>query len=153
MADVDSEIVATYLETEGYFVRLSSRYNPNQALADIDILAIHPITGDKIWGEVKGWVESKEKFQRSWEAYIENTFDKDAKEKYVRQVLGDKFRKVFYLPLGRVSEEFKTNLRSKAIEIFDLAEVAKSLKEKSKNGRLSITDKALRLLKILEMTE
>jgi len=83
MQDVDSEIVGTYLETEGYFVRLSVRYNPRLPFADIDILAVNPKTRDKIWGEVKGWLESKEKWPKSWEKYIEKAFQNKSKEDYV----------------------------------------------------------------------
>ncbi|MGQ9642136.1 MAG: hypothetical protein ACUVUF_08505 [Candidatus Bathycorpusculaceae bacterium] len=150
MPDVDSEIVGIYLETEGYFVRLSVRYDAAKPLADIDILAVHPKTLDKIWGEVKAWLESKEKWPRSWDRYIKEAFT-DSKEAYVKDILGNNFRKVCYLPLGRVSEKLIEDLKGKGVDLFDLGVVAQKLKEKSKDGSLSLTNAALRLLRMLEM--
>jgi len=150
MVDVDTEIVALFLETEGYFVRLSVRYDSARPLADIDILAVNPKIGDKIWGEVKGWLESKQKWPKSWDKYVEKAFT-DAKEQYVRDVLGNNFRKICYLPLGRASRDLEKRLKSKGIDVFDLSEVARKLRAKSEDASLSITDRALRLLRILEM--
>ncbi|MCL6579749.1 MAG: hypothetical protein K6T73_10295, partial [Candidatus Bathyarchaeota archaeon] len=138
MADVDTEIVGLFLETEGYFVRLSVRYDPAKPLADIDVLAVNPKTEDKIWGEVKGWIESKEKWPKSWDKYIVEAFT-NTKEQYVQSILGNNFRKVCYLPLSRASQRLEKTLKERGIEIFDLSEVARKLKEKSKNASFSIT--------------
>lgn len=150
MTDVDAEIVGTYLQTEGYFVRLSVRYDTAKPFADIDILAVHPRNFDKIWGEVKAWLESRKKWPSSWDRYVKETFS-DAKKAYVERILGENFKKICYLPLERTSDKLREDLKGKGIELVDLAVVAQKLKEKSRDGSLSLTDKALRLLRMLEI--
>lgn len=79
-----------------------------------------------------------------------DTFSR-AKENYVKRVFGDNFRKICYAVLDRTSDELKEMMKGQNVELFDLAFVAKKLQEKSKDGALSLSDKSLRLLRMLEM--
>jgi len=49
------EIVKTYFEIQGYFVRTNIRFKINKANSDIDLAIIHPKTNDKAIISVKGW--------------------------------------------------------------------------------------------------
>lgn len=66
--DFNEEIVASYFELQGYFVRMNVPYQPaehRQDSSDIDIVAVHPSDDSKcVACEVKGW--HTETFTMAW---------------------------------------------------------------------------------------
>ena len=49
-------LVRLYLESKDYLVRVGRRFKIEpRKTPDVDIIAVHPRTGDRILGEVKSW--------------------------------------------------------------------------------------------------
>ena len=56
MAEPNEEVVRVFWELQGYFVRTNIPYRPpgrRDVASDIDIVALHPVTGDCVACEVK----------------------------------------------------------------------------------------------------
>ena len=66
--DFNEEIVSSYYELQGYFVRMNVPYRAAEARndsSDVDIVAVHPYQDTKpIACEVKGW--HNDRFTMSW---------------------------------------------------------------------------------------
>ncbi len=158
MPDIDAELVRTWLEMEGFFVRSSVTYQMKKG--DLDLLAVHPrdpVKGlpQKFWGEVKMWVDSKEPMPRSWrivETVKDSFFSTPKKVLFVQEVLGKDFRRVVFLPVQRMSSREQQAIRKMGIKIWDLGGVAQDLhKASTTRGNLwRESEESLRLVKLLQ---
>ncbi len=66
--DFNEEIVSSYFELQGYFVRLNVPYQPadDKNLSDIDVVALNPLDDSCIACEVKGWHSEPGRFSMSY---------------------------------------------------------------------------------------
>jgi len=91
--DFNEEIVSSYYELQGYFVRMNVLYRPTDArndASDIDIVALHPRDDQKcIACEVKGW-HTERLTMGYWKAWPLLNFTSEPATAAVRELIGDR---------------------------------------------------------------
>jgi hypothetical protein len=99
--EFNEEIVRSYLEFQGYFVRMNVPYRPvgtRNDSSDIDIVAIHPISGDCVACEVKGW-HTERLTMSYWQDWPLLNFTCEPATDAVKALIGDRpFRRMLVIP-------------------------------------------------------
>jgi hypothetical protein len=152
-ADFNEEIVCSYFELQGYFVRMNVPYRPpgsrNDA-SDIDIVAVHPVTGDCVACEVKGW-HTERLTMSYWKDWPLLNFTCEPANEAVRALIGDRpFRHLLVIPpIGlRQRNEVLAYAAERDVEMIEwpqLIETMLCLIDPRKSAR-NQTDHVLRVL-------
>ena len=154
MHDFNEDIVSSYFELKGYFVRANAPYRPGTRddASDIDLVALHPLSGDCVACEVKGW--HNEKLTMSyWKDWPLLNFTSQPANAAVRELVGDRpFRHLLVVPpLGpRDPDTVRNYATEHGVELLEwpelLTEMSRLVKLR-KNAR-NPTDHLLRVLRI-----
>ena len=92
MTDFNEEIARSYFELNGYFVRANVPYRPTGGRddsSDIDIVALHPVSGDCVACEVKGW-HTERLTMSYWKDWPLLHFISEAATEAVRRLVGER---------------------------------------------------------------
>lgn len=136
MTDVNEEIVKAYYEAQGYLVKTNHYYvkkkfsedgeKKGQGPSDIDLMIIHPKTGDRAIISVKGWhndVVMKSNIEKKWKVkdYQKLKIDEQTIEAG-KQFFGNKdFRKI--LALSCIDEKDYSFLKKETEKFYGYDEV------------------------------
>jgi hypothetical protein len=82
MVDYYERFVKEYLELQGYYVRVGTKFMKGN-WSDIDVIAIHPRTGQAIVGEVKSTSPNLKEIDEEW-----NDFNDTSLQAKIAEVLG-----------------------------------------------------------------
>lgn len=170
MTDVNEEIVRQYFELKGYFVQTDVLYlkpkgktgKKSSGYGDIDLIIVHPKTGDKAIVGVSGWHR-----ERITPSYVEGwggrlfSFVSPLALNRAAQVFGtQKFRKILVISqLGSTVSSKESFLReAKKMGVDEVIEFPAILKElikliKTEPSYDSEVLQTLRLLKIYGLLE
>lgn len=152
--DFNEEIVSSYYEMRGYFVRMNVPYQPagkRQDLSDVDIVAVHPLDDSKcIACEVKGW--HTENFTMAWWKHPNLLgFTSPPATSAVRTLVGDRaLQHVLVIPpLSKLQktdiQAWADDLNVELLERPDLIREMLQLLDRRQNARNS-TDHVFRVL-------
>lgn len=152
--DFNEEIVCSYYELQGYFVRMNVPYRPTDTRkdsSDIDIVALHPGgDGECIVCEIKGW-HSERLTMSYWKDWPLLNFTSPAATAAVRKLAGDRtIRHVLVTPSlsERQREEIEAYAHERNVELLEWPKLMQemiSLIELRANAR-NQTDHVLRVL-------
>lgn len=155
MADFNEDIVKSYFELNGYFVRLNIPYQPAERgdASDIDIVAVNPVRDDYVACEVKGWHNERltMSYWKDWPGLLNFTGERATEA--VRKLIGERpFRHVLVVPpLGcRQRQEMLDYAADRDVELLEWPTLLKEmagLVSTRKNAR-NATDHLLRVLTV-----
>jgi hypothetical protein len=123
--DFNEELVSSYYEMQGYFVRMNVPYRPADSrndASDIDIVALHP-DADKpcIACEVKGW-HTERLTMGSWTSWPLLNFTSAPATSAVRELTGDRALK-HVLVVPRISDrqrgQVEAYARERSVELLE----------------------------------
>lgn len=153
--DFNEEVVCSYYELQGYFVRMNVPYraaDDRNDLSDIDIVAMHPLEDKEcIACEVKGWHTARFTMGTwsSWPQLL--NFTGPTATKAVKELIGDRAVK-HVLVVPRINERQRDDVEAYAnernVELLEwpkLIEEMISLIDVRRNAR-NQTDHVLRVL-------
>lgn len=170
LTDVNGEIVRQYFELKGYFVQTDVLYlkpkgktgKKSSGYGDIDLIIVHPKTGDKAVVGVSGWHRERitPSYVEGWEGRLFSFVSPLALNR-AAQVLGTrKFRKILVISqLGSTISSKENFLReAKRMGVDQVIEFPSILKElikliKTEPSYDSEVLQTLRLLKIYGLLE
>lgn len=157
MTDVNEEIVKAYYESQGYIVKTNHYYvkkkfkedkKLGQGPSDIDLIVMHPKTGDKAIISVKGWhndVVRKSNIKK-WEEkdYMKLRLDPQTVEAGKSFFGGSNFRKILVLSCFKEEEREELQQELKKFygydEILDFPSILKDLIDGNKEKNIDIFD-------------
>ena len=152
--DFNEEIVCSYYELKGYFVRMNVPYRPTEGrkdLSDIDIVAIDPLDDAKcIVCEVKGW-HTERLTMSYWKDWPLLNFVSGPATSAVRELVGNRtLHHVLVVPpvSARQRQEVEAYAADHEVELLEwprLLEELLSLIQVRQNAR-NQTDHVLRVL-------
>lgn len=152
----DPDIISAYFELMGYFVRANVPYQPGPRAdtSDIDIVAVHPLIGDCVACEVKGWHTRTDRLTMgSWKEWKLLNFTREPANAAVRELVGNRsVRHVLVAPpLGPQNpEKVRAYAAEHDVELLHWPELLKEiarLVSLNRNAR-NPTDHLLRLLRV-----
>jgi hypothetical protein len=135
--------VRRYFELQGYFVRSNIPYKFIKATggagwSDIDLCAFHPVRGDALAVEVKGWHTEAitPSHSRDWPSMF--YFTRPEATQAIREAIGDRDFDRF-LVVGRIGvrgrDEVLAYAHSQGVKILEFKDILKELIDRTEAGR------------------
>ncbi len=152
--DFNEEIVCSYYELQGYFVRMNIPYRPTDTRndsSDIDIVAVHPQEDREVIAcEIKGW-HTERLTMGYWKNWPLLNFTSMSATAAVRDLVGDRvIRYVLVIPplSDRQRDEIEAYAQERNVELLEWPRLMRkmiSLIDTRTNAR-NQTDHVLRVL-------